>query len=112
MMSRKNRKKEENKTEVLPPCRVTKSERNIFLKKAAAAGLSLSAYQRQSMIDCVIVERKNVLEPIAVSQLSAIGNNLNQLVRKEHIHDKADTEKMRDILNSINIIIMGLVNGS
>lgn len=112
-MPRKEEKKiKELKTEVLPPCRVTKSEINLFKEKAKKSGLSLSAYQRQSMIDSVIIERQNILEPKAVSQLSAIGNNLNQLVRKTHIHDETDTQKMRDILNTLDHVIMGLVNGA
>lgn len=134
IMPRRSELKKENKTEVLPPCRVTKSERVLIKEKAAEAGLSLSEYERQALIDSVIVKPQNVLDVNTVMKLSEIGsslkyiapisNNLNQLVRKTHIHDETDIERMKEILdqlenvdwkeikNDLEKIVIGLVDGS
>ncbi len=104
--------KKENRDKVLPPCRVSDNERKLIKLKAAEAGISVSEYQRQALLNGYVVVRDNVIDISLVNQLSAIGNNLNQLVRKSHIHDDTDTSKMRDILSNIDLIIMGIVNGS
>lgn len=93
----------------LPRTRCTEVERKKIEAKAGEAGLTLSEYQRRSSLGSVIIKRESHIEPQLVSQLSAIGNNLNQLVRKTHIHDELDQEKMRETLNTIDRIIMGLV---
>ncbi len=110
---RANTKTEKAKREkVLAPIRVTVKEEKDFKKKAKSAGLSLSEFQRQALNDAVIIVRDNALDLEAVRELSAIGHNLNQLVRKTHIHDETDTQKMRDILINLDIIIMGIVSDS
>ncbi len=97
------------RTSFLPRTRCTETERLAVEKKAAQSGLSLSEYQRRAILDCVVIEQKSILESKVVRELSAIGNNLNQLVRKTHIHDETDSQKMRDLLATIDRIIMGLV---
>ncbi len=97
---------------VLPPCRVSTPELLAFKQKAKTAGLSLSALQRQALHNCAVIVREPVADVRLITELSAIGNNLNQLARNEHIHDKADTVKMREILAAIDIIVMSLINDS
>lgn len=112
-MSLKEKDKKELKNKVLPPCRVTENELDFFKSKAKASGLSLSDFQRHSMINLKIKFPTNQLEPSDIMKLSDIGNslkaipyisnNLNQLIRKEHIHDEADTERMRHLLAELEI---------
>ncbi|MCP3704407.1 MAG: MobC family plasmid mobilization relaxosome protein [Alteromonas sp.] len=99
-----------NRDKVLPPCRVTTAELSSFKKKAKAVGLSLSSFQRQALNNAAVIVREPLVDVQLVSQLSAIGNNLNQLVRNEHIHSEADTVYMRQILKALDTIIMGVVS--
>lgn len=100
------------RTKRLSETRVTEAELATIKAKAAQAGLTVSEYQRRALIDCVVVERKPIVEMQAVRELSYISNNLNQLVRKEHIHDKSDTQKMRNTITTIDMLIMGLISDS
>lgn len=100
------------RTKRLSETRVTEAELATIKAKAAQAGLTVSEYQRRALIDCVVVERKPIVEMQAVRELSYMNNNLNQLVRKTHIHDETDTEKMRHILMTIDMLIMGLISDS
>jgi hypothetical protein len=103
-------KNDEQRTAFLPRARCTKKERLAIENKAAQAGVSLSEYQRRALLDCAIITRTPIVDVRAVVALGHIGNNLNQLIRKEHIHDEADTQKMRDILAVIDDIVMGIVD--
>jgi len=111
-MPRQNRKEKASRNCRLPETRVTENELAAIKSKAAKAGISQSEYQRRALLHAEVVIRENILEAKAVSQLSSIGNNLNQLVRKTHIHDKTDTLKMRQILETLDTVIMRLVIGS
>ncbi len=126
--------KKENKTEVLPPVRVTKSELDLFKEKSAEAGVSLSNYTRELLHNGHVINPINILDVKSVIKLSEIGNslkyiapisnNLNQLVRKTHIHDETDIEQMHLLLehlnnvewtklkNDLENIVSGLVHGS
>lgn len=99
----------QNRTCFLPRTRCTEKERLKVEENAAIAGLTLSEYQRRALLDCLVIERPSIIEPEAIYQLSRIGKNLNQLVRKTHIHDEADTQKIRDTIKTIDNMIMGLV---
>lgn len=90
--------------------RATVGERATITAKAAQAGLGVSEYIRRQSMNGVVIIRESAVNVELVRQLSAIGNNLNQLTRKEHIHDEADTEKMRVILEAIDNLIMGVVH--
>ncbi len=109
---RKKQDKKTLRTQVLPPVRVNEYERASIKEKALEAGLSLSEYQRRSLLDCVVILRGNLIDAQAVRELNAIGNNLNQLTRKANIHDEIDRKHLDDILNDIDSIIMGIVNDS
>lgn len=102
-------KQKPKRTRFLPRTRCTEQERLALEEKATKAGLTLSEFQRRALLDGIVIERPSVIEPKVVRELSAIGNNLNQLVRKTHIHDETDSQKMRDILATIDRIVMGLV---
>lgn len=110
-MSRQKLIKKQLRSKVLPPVRVNEKERNTIKAKAAEAGLSVSEYQRRALLDCVIAVRGNIVDVHAVRQLSAIGNNLNQLTRKAHIHDEMNAAHLKHILDNLDTIIMGIING-
>jgi len=110
-MLRKKQPKKAHRSQVLPPVRVNENERNAIKSKAQEAGLSVSEYQRRALLDCMIVIRDNVIDFKAVKQLSAIGNNLNQLTHKAHIHDEINHEHLKATLNTIDTIIMDIING-
>lgn len=97
------------RSERLTPTRVTPEELAAIKEKAAEAGLTLSEYQRRALLDCYVIVRGNVVDAAAVRQLSAIGNNLNQLTRKAHIHDDFDRARLHDVLTAIDDLIMGLI---
>ena len=85
----------------LPKIRVSEAERARVEQQAEAAGLSLSAYARQALLHGAVIVRHSAVDPEAVRQLAAIGNNLNQLTRKTHIHDEYDRSRLHDILRRI-----------
>ncbi len=85
----------------LPKVRVTETELNAIKQRAADAGLSASEYRRRALLNTVVVVQENAVDIAAVRQLSAIGNNLNQLTRKTHIHEEYDRKRMRDILTRL-----------
>lgn len=97
-----------SKTARLPETRVTPEELGIIKAKAQKAGLTVSEYQRRAVINGKVIVRQTKADAALIRNLAAIGNNLNQLVRKTHIHDETDTQKMRDILAVIEEIIGGL----
>lgn len=95
----------------LPETRVSSDELAAIKAKAAQSGLTMSEYQRQTLMNGVVIVRDSLADESLIRHLSAIGNNLNQLVRKSHIHEETDTEKMRDILEIIERLIMGVIDG-
>lgn len=110
-MLRKKQRKKPSRTQVLPPVRVSKQERASIKSRAIESGLSVSEYQRRALLDCVVVVRDNLVDIKAVRQLSAIGNNLNQLTHKVHIHDDVDRARLNKVLDRIDTIIMGIIDG-
>lgn len=90
-----------NRDQWLPKVRVTQAELHAIKQKARDAGLTVSEYKRRALLERVVVVRQNVHDVQAIRQLAAIGNNLNQLTRKTHIHDEYTRERLHDILNAI-----------
>ena len=97
---------------ILPSIRVTEAERTAIKQKVLDAGLSASEYRRQALLNTVVVVRENAVDVAAVRQLSAIGNNLNQLTRKAHIHDEYDQQRLRDILTRLEAWLDEVIDGS
>ena len=86
------------RSRVLPPCRVTESERSQIALRAAEAGLSLSAFLRASALETAIVKREAIANKQLLRALSAIGNNLNQIAREVNIHGAVSPD-LADRLN-------------
>ncbi len=113
--------KKEIRNKVLPPCRVSEEELNLFKTKATSAGLSLSDFQRQALTDSIIIKKNHILDIKTVLQLSDIGsrfkylasisNNLNQLTRTAHIHDEVDKERLQKIISDIESMNLKTMKG-
>lgn len=102
------KEKREKRTEVLPPLRVTKGEDVLFKAKALNAGMTLSEFQRQSMIDCVIILHDSEVDKRLTYQLSSLGNNLNQLSKRANIHgelDPIDCDRLNELINDISTVL-------
>jgi len=107
-----SKKRRANRVKVLPPCRVSISDHAIILNKVACSGLSFSEFQRRALNDAEVIIQDNLFKASLLKELSALANNLNQLVKNEHIHSVSDTHKMRGLLLSIDIILMDMIDGS
>lgn len=63
------------------PVRLCSDERETLGRKATAAGVSISNFIRQAALGLELKPRLPSLDAAALRELSAIGNNLNQLAR-------------------------------
>ena len=96
----------------IPETRVSENELEIIMGKFRTSGLSFSEFHRQALLEANVIVRDNALDKKAVYQLMAVGNNLNQLTRKAHIHDEIDTEYLWETLEYVNIVLEEILNGS
>ena len=78
--------------------RLTAAERDDLDRRAAAAGLTPSAFARCALLDCRPPALARV-DPVALRQLQAIGNNLNQLARHAN-RDDGLAEELGDELRA------------
>ena len=97
-MARPPKNEETKRSAHLPRVRCTASERASIEAKAAAAGLSAGEFLRRACLDGEVIARQALadiqliqsLDRLAIA-INATGNNLNQLVRRAHIHGDCDT---------------------
>lgn len=101
--------KKQKLNKFLPRTRCTEDELQTVKSKAKKAGISPSEYQRRACCDSVVIVRENVVDKLAVKELLAIGNNLNQLTHKVHIHNDYDSQELQSILSKIDKLVMGLI---
>ncbi|ABB76067.1 mobilisation protein (MobC) [Nitrosospira multiformis ATCC 25196] len=81
-------------------------------ERANQAGGSTSKYLRKAALSGkVVIQQKTGNGPI-VRQLLGIGNNLNQLTRMAHIHGGHDREKLREVLNDVQTVVMRFIDDS
>jgi hypothetical protein len=76
---------------------ITPGERAELDERAAAAGVKLSDYARAALLGY----RLHVKDPIkerAISELWAIGNNLNQLARRANTTEQIDPQDLQNAL--------------
>lgn len=95
---------------VLPPLRVSTAERDQIKAKALRAGLSVSEYLRRAGLNLSVAARRSQVDGALVRQLAGIGNNLNQLTRKAHIHDEVDYARLQALLAALETVIEGLID--
>ena len=77
-------RKKEKQTRSLPATRCTEAEYEAIVKNSKAAGLTISAYIRQTAQGGQITIRKSKYDPALVFQLRKLAVNLNQQTKKLH----------------------------
>jgi len=111
-MARPRKREPERRSAMLPRPRVTPEERRAIEQKAAACGLTLTEYQRQAALNATVIVRDSTHLVALIRQISAIGNNLNQLTRGAHVTGEADQERVRHILDDLEHLQLELMDGS
>ena len=76
----------EKKKYSLPPVRLCTNDIHIVKALAKHAGLSLTEYQRQMILNGKVVERLSPEHMYIYRQLACIGNNQNQLARQANTY--------------------------
>jgi hypothetical protein len=99
---------DKSRTAHLPRTRCTQAERDAIERKAGEAGLSLSEYQRRACLSGVVVVRNSPAYGHTLRELSAIGNNLNQIARKANIHGGFDpflAERLQAAIAAVEVVL-------
>lgn len=96
-------------TKFLPRARCTVEERELIKNKAEKAGMSLSEFQRRACCDAVVIVRESSVDRKFINQLLAVGNNLNQITHKIHIHNEYDREELNSVLGRIDTLLTELL---
>ena len=76
----------EKKKYSLPPVRLSTNDFHIVKAMAKHAGLSLTEYQRQMILNGKVVERVSPEHMAIYRQLAGIGNNQNQLAHQANTY--------------------------
>ena len=76
----------EKKKYSLPPVRLCTNDFHIVKAMAKHAGLSLTEYQRQMILNGKVVERVSPEHMAIYRQLAGIGNNQNQLAHQANTY--------------------------
>ena len=76
----------EKKKYSLPPVRLSTKDFHIVKAMAKHAGLSLTEYQRQMILNGKVVERVSPEHMAIYRQLAGIGNNQNQLAHQANTY--------------------------
>ncbi|PPK83930.1 ribbon-helix-helix CopG family protein [Neolewinella xylanilytica] len=99
---------------VLPPLRLKLSERNAIDRRAKASDMSRSAFMREAALKSKIVVRKNKADVEMVRQLLAIGNNLNQYVKRAHIRglDGHEQELVYRTIAKLETLLDTVIHGT
>lgn len=92
--------------------RLSRDEKKAINDNAKKAGLSLSEYQRRACLEPVMVVKESVADTALIHQLLKIGNNLNQLTKHAHVHREYDSERLHALLDRLEPLIFGLMDGS
>lgn len=96
MARRKQSDNSERRTEFVG-FQVTPAERAEIDERAKAGGVSVSEYARAAALNYQL-EVRDQLKPHALFELSAIGNNLNQIARQANMTDEIDAEELKAAL--------------
>ena len=76
----------EKKKYKLPPVRLGTIDYALVKKLSRQAGLTLTEYQRQMVLNGQVVERMSAEQMEFYRQLAGIGNNMNQLAHQANTH--------------------------
>ena len=90
----------------LPPVRLNTVEYVTVKNRSKQAGLRLTEYQRQMVLNGQVVERLSKEQMELYRQLAGMGNNMNQLAHKANAYGYYhDAEQYRAGANQINNLI-------
>ena len=84
------------------------ADRELISEQAAAAKLSVPEYCRQRLVSRRAVIRNTQLEASVISELSRIGNNLNQVARSLNRGRDADPHHIDHIMGQLHTALEGL----
>ena len=76
----------EKKKYKLPPVRLGTIDYAMVKKRSRQAGLTLTEYQRQMVLNGQVVERLSTEQMELYRQLAGIGNNMNQLAHQANTY--------------------------
>lgn len=79
--------------------RLTNTEKQYLEKQARLAGMGMEPYIRGLIAGSNIKERPLEFWREMINQLSAVGNNINQIARAANISGTVRTEEMEEVLN-------------
>lgn len=87
--------------------RVSESDRDQIKQRAAAAGLSISAYVRHMALSgrVTVQNRQTGDQPETARQLLKIGNNLNQIARGGNQLGVVDRQELHDLVSQIRAAV-------
>lgn len=83
-------------------CRVTEREYKNFEKKVEKSKLTKSEFMRKSILEKDIIVIDDVKE--LVSQIKAIGINLNQLTRAVNSGEISDISELKDMKSDLDYV--------
>lgn len=78
--------------------RLNESENNHLMRQVRMSGLKIEPFLRSLIVGHIIKPRPPEEWPELVRQVSAIGNNINQLVRVANSEKKVSTETLQNIM--------------
>ncbi len=92
----------------LPKIRASRPELDAIESRRAASGLPLSEYIRKLALTGHVLQRKPLQDKALVRELSAIGNNLNQLSRRANVRGEVDAD-IEQRLNGLLVPLEDLI---
>ena len=96
----------EKKKYKLPPVRLGTIDYAMVKKRSRQAGLTLTEYQRQMVLNGQVVERLSTEQMELYRQLAGMGNNMNQLAHQANTYGYyRDAELYQRISNLIKQIL-------
>ena len=110
-MARPKLDPKQSRTQVLPPLRVSQSEKDCIRAKAKEAGLTLSAFQRQACLypKIEVKEASFKVNVMAFTELNKIGHNFNQFIKLEHVQGQFDKERFDHLMAAMDTVIMKII---
>ena len=98
----------------LPEARCTKEEKAAIVARAAQSGLSTSEFLRRSALKSKVVIKQTSSDVELTRQLLAIGNNLNQYIKRAHIRglDAGEQKLVLLTVSKLETVLDTLLDGA
>ena len=103
--------KTEKKKFKLPPVRLGMLDYVTVKNRSKKAGLTMTEYQRQMLLNGQVVERVSTEQMELYRQLAGMGNNMNQLAHKANAYGYyRDEELYRSSAEQVNNLIKQILH--